>query len=88
MIWTERENELRQIENIMNPEGKRCGNCQWSSAGKDEEITTCGHHIQNFSINSFCGYWTSPKDPNLLAYYDRRRKELKAKLKEQAKTNK
>lgn len=88
MIWTEQENELRQIENIMNPKGKRCGNCQWGKADKGQKITTCGYHIQNFSINSFCDYWTNPKDPKLLAYYERRKKELKAKLKEQAEKNK
>lgn len=80
MIWTEEENEIRQLENIMNANGKSCMNCQWSNADKGESITTCGHHLQNFSTNSFCGYWTSKNDPKVKAYFDRRKKELKAKI--------
>jgi hypothetical protein len=80
MIWTEEENEIRQIDNIMKPEGKSCINCQWSNADKGEKLTTCGHHLQNFSTNSFCGYWTSKNDPKVKAYFDRRKKELKDKI--------
>ena len=75
-IWTEEENELRQLDNIMNPEGKTCMNCQWSNADK-EGLTTCGHHIQNFTTSSFCGYWTDNSDPKVLAYFERRKAALK-----------
>lgn len=77
MIWTEEENDIRQFENIMNPKGKSCRNCQWSNADKNENMTTCGHHIQNFSTNSFCGYWTSKNNLKVKAYFSKRKKELK-----------
>ena len=76
MIWTEEENESRQLDNLMNPEGKSCGNCQWSNSKKSEKITTCGHHLQNFTTNSFCAYWTNPNDPKLKAYIDKRKTQL------------
>ena len=80
MIWTSEENEIREIDNLMNPKGKSCMNCYWSNADKGEKITTCGHHLQNFSTNSFCSYWTSKNDSKVKAYFDRCRKELKDKI--------
>lgn len=74
-IWTEDENSIREIENLMYPKGKSCKNCQWSGAKKGDKTITCGHHIQNFSVNSFCAFWTNPKDPKLLEYFARRKKE-------------
>jgi ferritin-like metal-binding protein YciE len=80
MIWAEEENEIRQLENIMNTKGKSCMNCQWSNSDEGEKITTCGHHLQNFTTKSFCGYWTSKNDPKVKAYFERRKKELRAKI--------
>ena len=80
MIWTEEENEIRQLDNIMKPKGKSCMNCQWSNADKGESITTFGNQIKNFSTNSYCGNWTSKNDPKEKAYFDKRKKELKAKI--------
>ena len=79
MIWTKEEEEQRSFDNIANPKGKICMNCQWSNAEKGDTITTCGHHIQNFSVDSFCGYWTAKNDPKVKAYFEQRNKELKTK---------
>lgn len=80
-IWTEEENELRELDNILHPKGKSCKNCQWSTYEPGDEFITCGNHISNFSSNSFCGYWTDPKDEKLLAYFEKRKKELRDRLK-------
>lgn len=80
MIWTEEENDIRQIKNLMNPKGKSCINCHWSNANKGDKITTCGHHFQNFTTNSFCSYWTSNNDLNVKSYFDKRKKELSTKI--------
>ena len=80
MIWTEEQNDKRQLENMLHPEGKSCKNCQWSNAEGKDVFTTCGHHIQNFSVNSFCAYWTDPNDKHLLDYFDKRKKEIRARL--------
>jgi hypothetical protein len=71
MIFTEEEDEIREIENILNNKGKTCINCHWSTATEGEGITTCGHHLENFSTNSFCAYWTNRNDPKLVAYFKR-----------------
>jgi len=68
------------MDNMLNHKGKSCKNCNWSSYEKGHEFITCGHHHQNFKANSFCAYWTNPKDEHLLSYKERRKKELKAKL--------
>ena len=80
MIWTEEENEIRKFENMINSKGKNCANCQWSIYEKGDEMTICGHHIENFSINSFCTYWTAKDDPKVKAYMDKRKRALKVKL--------
>jgi hypothetical protein len=84
-IWTEEENEIRVLENLMTPKGKSCMNCQWSNANKGDEFTTCGHHVENFSVTSFCGYWTDLKDPKVKAYNDFRINEIKDKHSEKTK---
>ena len=80
MIWTEEENDMRTMDNLMDMKGKKCMNCQWSNADKGDTITTCGHHHENFSVNSFCGYWTSKSDPKVKAYRDKIKKEFKARF--------
>jgi hypothetical protein len=86
MIWTEEENDLRTFDNMMNPDGKSCQNCQWGNGGmlegseEDKEWVTCGHHHENFKKEMMCAYWTDPKDPRLKAYFEKRRKEMKAKI--------
>lgn len=79
-IWTEEEDEDRQIKNMINHEGKNCKNCYWSGYQKGEEFITCGHHYENFKPISFCSYWTDPKDSSLLSYKESRKRELKLKL--------
>ena len=79
-IWTEEENSLREIDNMLHPEGKSCKNCQWGNAEGKEPFTTCGHHLQNFSVSSFCAYWTDPEDKNLKAYFNRRKTGLRKRL--------
>lgn len=76
MIWTEEENEIRQFENIVDPTGKTCANCQWSNGDGEDKIITCGHHIDNFSANSFCSYWTDRNDPKVKAYFQSRKAQL------------
>ena len=78
-MFTEEEEELRHINNMMNPEGKSCLNCQWGNAQASEDFSTCGRHLDNFSADSMCSSWTDPKDPRIQAYYNRRREELKQK---------
>ena len=75
-IFTEEENEARQLNNMMNPQGKSCMNCHWSNADKGDKFTTCGHHLQNFSTNSFCAYWTDPEDPVLKSHISERIRRL------------
>jgi hypothetical protein len=79
-IWTEDEDDLRQLDNLMNPKGKTCKNCQWSNYEKGDKTITCGHHIQNFSTNSFCAYWTNPKDSKLIAYFEKKKEQIRVKL--------
>ena len=80
MIWTEEENEKRQINNVLNMAGKKCKNCLWSNYEPGDVIITCGHHHQNFSSNSFCAYWTSAFDLKVKAYRDAKKTELRARL--------
>ena len=87
MIWTEEENEIRQLDNMFNSKGKSCKSCNWCNWEKGQDFFTCGHHIENFTPNSFCTYWTDPKDPKLLAYFEERKKELKIKLKKNQSNN-
>lgn len=79
-IWTDEQNDIRELDNMLSPKGKYCKNCQWGTAEKGMEFTTCGHHLQNFSVNSFCAYWTDPQDKYLLAYFGRRKAEIRKKL--------
>lgn len=76
MIWTEEENDIRELENMINRKGKSCSNCNWG-AGGDTGFVTCGHHLNNFTNDSFCSYWTNPDDPKLREYYDKMRDNLK-----------
>lgn len=78
MIWTEEENDIRGLENMINRKGKSCGNCNWGACG-DSEFVTCGHHLQNFTKTSFCDYWTDPSDPKLIAHNNKVRDELRKK---------
>lgn len=80
MIWTEEENEIRQIENMINYQGQTCKGCQWSNWRPGDRFFTCGHHLDNFTPDSWCSYWTDPKDPKLLEHMHRRREDLKARL--------
>lgn len=79
MIWTEDENAIRSVNLMINPKGKSCKNCHWSGYEKGDEFITCGHLHENFKSNSLCGYHTNSNDPKLIAYQDRRRKELSLK---------
>jgi len=81
MIWTEEEDQLRQIDNLLDAKGKSCKGCNWSGYEEGNEFITCGHHLQNFTPGSFCAYWTDPNNPKLKAYWEKRKKELRAKLK-------
>ena len=55
---------------------KSCRNCQWGSCDQYDIMITCGSHLENFSINSSCGSWTSPTDVDLLNEQEKRKKEL------------
>lgn len=79
MIWTEEQNESRQMDNMLDRKGKTCANCYWGNASKGDEFVTCGRHHQNFTVSSFCDYWTSSKDPYLVNYRKKRLKEIKQK---------
>lgn len=79
-IWTGEENELRELDNMMNPEGKSCKNCYWSGYEDGDIFITCGHHISNFTSNSFCCYHTNIRDKNLTAYLEKRKKALREKF--------
>lgn len=79
-IWTEEEDEIRQIDNLINYDGETCKGCQWSNWKKGDLFFTCGHHLDNFTPDSYCSYWTDPKDSKFLAYMDGRKKELKKRL--------
>ena len=80
MIWADKETFFRAMDTMLDPEGKSCANCQWGDAKVKPEDrtdwTTCGHHHQNFKVNSLCSYWTNPNDPRLEIYFNRRKSEL------------
>lgn len=80
-IWTEYENDIREMENMINRNGRTCKGCQWCNHEKDQEYFTCGHHVQNFTHDSYCSHWTDPNDPKLIAYFNERKEELKEKMK-------
>lgn len=82
MIWTEEENSIRQMENLLNPKGKSCMNCQWSSAEKGEKITTCSYHLETFSTDSFCSYWTDPKDPEVIKAFTGSKEQILKRVKD------
>jgi hypothetical protein len=81
MIWTEEENDIRTLGNLKNPKGKNCMNCHWCNADNGDVFFTCGHHLENFSTNSFCGYWTSKNDLKVKAYFKKLREKLDSKFK-------
>lgn len=80
MIWTEEEDDLRQFDTLTNYKGQTCRDCQWCNWEKGKTFFTCGHHIQNFTPDSYCGYFTSKDDPKVKAYFERRKKELREKI--------
>lgn len=84
-IWSEEEAETRRIENMLSSEGKNCGNCHWGAGGDNDEFLTCGYHIDNFKSCSFCTYWTDAEDPKLIAYRERRIKEMRNKIEQKRK---
>lgn len=67
MYFTKEENNKRAFYNLLYPVGKKCKNCFFGSQDieDNDEFITCRHHLENFSANSFCGYWIDPKDPIL-----------------------
>ncbi len=67
-----------------DPKGKTCKTCQWSGYSEGDRMVTCGSNIQNFTPNSSCGGWTSPKDVDLL----RQQAETKERLLKKLKTHK
>lgn len=81
-IYTEDEEMLRQLDNMIHSKGKSCKNCQWGNYDPKEpsDFVTCGTHIQNFKVNSMCDAWIDPEDPNLLAYQKRRQEAVLKKL--------
>ncbi|NET30678.1 MAG: hypothetical protein F6K19_01570 [Cyanothece sp. SIO1E1] len=76
------EQEIEHTLMVMaNPEGKSCGNCQWGGHGQGETgFITCGVHHENFTVNSLCTYWQDPNDPELLAYFEKRKEEVRKRL--------
>lgn len=86
MIWTKDEDSKRQIENLLNRNGKSCKNCHWSGFSKGDDIITCGHHIQNFSADSFCAYWTDIDDKKLQEHYAKVKARIEAKKTKQKET--
>ena len=44
-IWSEDENSIREINNMLNSDGKTCNNCHWGNNLKvsDTMLVTCGH---------------------------------------------
>lgn len=75
MIWTKEEEEKRQFENMLKPEGKFCHNCHWGAC-RGNEFVTCGTHVMNFQRDSMCEYWTDPNDRKLQKYILRKQNEL------------
>lgn len=78
-IWTAEENEIRKIENMFDHTDETCKTCQWSNHEKGKKFFTCGHHIENFTHNSWCSYHTPKNDPKLLAYYEKMKNEIRKK---------
>ncbi len=86
MNWTEEENIDREMNTMLNPKGKSCANCNWGEGNiepkeRDYEWTTCGHHHQNFKVDSLCAYWTDPNDPMLKIYLQKKYKKLREQIK-------
>ena len=81
MIWTEDENSIREVNNMISrkEKGLTCKNCHWSGYENGDEYITCGHHHDNFISNGFCSYWTSSDDPKLLEWIEMRKKEVMQK---------
>lgn len=73
--------DIRIINNMMNHTNQTCKTCHWSGYEKGEDWITCGVHIQNFKPNSYCGYWTNPKNPDLLEWFRIRKERLINKMK-------
>lgn len=80
MIWTQEESDLRELDNMITHTDETCKSCQWSNHSKGEKYFTCGHHLSNFTHDSWCSYWTAKDNPKVKAYYAKRREELKAKI--------
>ena len=76
-IYQRREYEW--FEDIIKDKKCSCKNCQWSGYEKGDYAITCGHHIQNFSLESSCASWTDPQDKDMLEARAKRTKELKIK---------
>lgn len=79
MIWTDDENIERGFDTMMSSKGKSCKNCFWAMKGETDWVT-CGHHHDNFKINSLCGYWTAMDDEKVKLYFEKRRSDLKQKF--------
>jgi len=78
-IWTEEQQNIRQLNNLIDYEGRSCKGCNWSGYEEGADFITCGHHYGNFRSDSYCSYWTDPGDKNLLSFKKRRKEEMKAK---------
>jgi len=78
-IWTEEQQIVRQLNNLIDDEGKSCKGCHWSGYEEGADFITCGRHYENFRSDSYCAYWTDPEDKKLLSFKKRRKEEMKAK---------
>lgn len=50
MIWTDEENEIRELDNMINHTVETCKDCQWSNWEFGQKFFTCGHHLSNLHI--------------------------------------
>lgn len=76
MIWTKKENDIREIKNMLNYSGETCKDCQWCNHSDGNNFFTCGHHLENFTPSSWCSYWTSKTDPKVKKYLEKRKKVI------------
>jgi len=70
-IWTEEQEIVRQLKNLIDHEGRSCKGCNWSGYEEGADFITCGYHYGNFRSDSYCAYWTDPEDKNLLSLKNR-----------------
>ena len=76
--WTDHEKIQWHLDNLLNKGENSCANCRWGGACKtiNSGFVRCEQHYQNFSIDSYCDYWTDPDDDELLEKQLKRKDDL------------